>query len=165
MRLGTGLPAAEETGEEAASASRTAGELVLQLLDAALGGAQRLLLHHDGLGHVVGGVRLPRDLRADELRRLRVRGSGLALDLRNLAEELLDGLTVLMVHDKSIPFCNGQRLLFPLAGEAQQQLEEVDEVQVERERAEHGHLAGGLVTEALGILFLDRSACRRRSGP
>ena len=30
--------------------------------------------------------------------------------------------------------------IFPLAGEVQQQLEDVDEVQVERERAEHGEL-------------------------
>ena len=60
MRLGTGLPATEEAGQEAASAGRTAGEFVLQLLDAALGGAQRLLLHHDGLGHVVGRIRLLR---------------------------------------------------------------------------------------------------------
>jgi hypothetical protein len=98
MRLGTGLPTAEEAGEKAASAGRTAGKLLLQLLDAAVGNAQRLLLHHDGLGHVVGRIRLLGDSGADELRRLRIRRCGLALNLGQLAEELFNGLTILMVH-------------------------------------------------------------------
>src|SRR5215217_6343551 len=53
------------------------------------------------------------------------------------------------------PFNNGRWLLFPLPGEAEEQLEEIDEVQVEGERTEHRHLAVGLMAEALGVLLLD----------
>src|SRR5690606_8954137 len=46
-------------------------------------------------------------------------------------------------------------LRLPLAREGQQQLEDVDEVQVQRERAEHGQLAVRLVAVMLRILRLD----------
>jgi hypothetical protein len=98
LRLGTGLPTAEEAGEEAASAGRTTGELVLQVRDPGLSRIQRLLLHHNGLGHVVRRIRLPRGLRADEFRSLCIWGRRLTLDLSKLAKQRLDGLTILMIH-------------------------------------------------------------------
>ena len=144
MRLRPGLPTTEEAGEEPASTGRTAGEFALQLLDAALSGAQRLLLHHDGLGHIEKRIRLLVDPRADELRRLRTGGVDWPSTWASLAEELFNGLTILMVHEVQSFLSNEvvvQGLLFPLPGEAEQELEDVDEVQVEGERAEHGHLA------------------------
>src|SRR4051812_11189892 len=50
----------------------------------------------------------------------------------------------------------GAGSFFPLAGEVQQQLEDVDEVQVERECAEHGELLLRFRVEILGVLLLDR---------
>jgi len=50
---------------------------------------------------------------------------------------------------------SGQSLL-PLAREVQQQLEDVDEVQVERESTENSQLLARFRVEILGILFLDR---------
>jgi hypothetical protein len=45
---------------------------------------------------------------------------------------------------------------FALAREVQEQLEDVDEVQVERERPEHGELLLRFSVEVLGVLLLNR---------
>ena len=45
---------------------------------------------------------------------------------------------------------------FALAREVQEQLEDVDEVQVERERPEHGELLLRFGVEVLGVLLLNR---------
>ncbi len=46
-------------------------------------------------------------------------------------------------------------MLFPLAREIQEELEDVDEIQVERQGAEDGELLRGLLIVVLRILFLD----------
>ncbi len=48
-----------------------------------------------------------------------------------------------------------KRLLFAVAGEAEQQLEDVDEVQVERECAKDGKLLLAFLVKVFGILLLD----------
>lgn len=44
---------------------------------------------------------------------------------------------------------------FPLAGKVEEELEDIDEVEVERQGAEDGELLLGLLVEVLGELLLD----------
>jgi hypothetical protein len=53
---------------------------------------------------------------------------------------------------------------FALARKVQKKLEDVDEVQVERERPEHGELLLRFSVEILGVLLLNRLGMRRIVG-
>jgi hypothetical protein len=92
------LPTSEQAGEEAAFARRAVGRLLFQLGDAGLSGEKRLFLDDDCLRHQVGRPGLRGDARANEGLGLRIACAALALDLGQLAEEPLDGVTVLVIH-------------------------------------------------------------------
>ena len=72
--------------------------LGLELLDAPLGGAERLLLSDDGLRHVIGSAGLRGDQVADQRLGLGIAPRRTALDGAKLVEKLLDGTPVLIVH-------------------------------------------------------------------
>jgi hypothetical protein len=79
------LAAAEGAGEEAAG-GRAVGELVLQLVDAVLR-LERLLLHQDGLRHVVGCAGLVVCPLVDECLGISIAWDAATLDLREPREQ------------------------------------------------------------------------------
>ena len=101
---------------------------------------------------IVGCAGIAGDAAADQGLGFRV-AIGLGLGrLSELAEQVLDGAAVVLVHELDLLSV----LFFALAGQAQQQLEDVDEVQVERQRAHHRQLLVRLGIMMLGVLLLDR---------
>ena len=96
------LTASEEAREEPAT-TRPLGHPPLELLDARLQVRQRPLLRHHRLGHVVRGRGEPDDLAGDVGLGLRVPLPRLAVHLAQLAEQLVDHLTVTLVHGSSPP--------------------------------------------------------------
>ncbi|KSV87411.1 hypothetical protein N184_31340 [Sinorhizobium sp. GL28] len=73
--------------------------LCLQFLDAALSRLQRLLLHDDGLCHVIGCTRLRADPFLDEAVGLSVARARLALDMGEPGEQAVNGLLVVAIHE------------------------------------------------------------------
>jgi hypothetical protein len=94
------LAAAEQAREEPAPAL-TLGELPFELLDAGLGGGERLLLDHDGLRHVVGRGRLVGDVAPDQGLGLAVARAGPALRLADFGKEVVDDAALVLVHRAS----------------------------------------------------------------
>ena len=89
-RTGAGRgPAAEQAAQETAAAAGRRGRRLLELLHPALQRRQRLLLHQDRLRHVVGCRRQARDLLADMRLGFGVALRRLAVDLPQLAEQLM----------------------------------------------------------------------------
>ena len=92
--------AAEHRGEQAAALLALRG-LRLQFLDAALSRLQRLLLHADGLCHVIGCTRLRADPFLDEAVGLSVSRAGLALDMGELEQQAVNGLLFVAIPEMS----------------------------------------------------------------
>ncbi|CAH2402140.1 hypothetical protein MES4922_30514 [Mesorhizobium ventifaucium] len=130
---------------------------MFQFFDAGLGRVQRLFLHNDRLRHVVWGAGLPGNLIVDEAFRFGIARRRLPLDVGKFLEKIADRLLVVPVHGKhsdiqarrvprdfrdalqvtvhacrcsktAAATCMDLTRLFALAGEVQQQLEDVDEV-------------------------------------
>lgn len=113
-------------------------DLSFKFLDPTLGSFKCLVLHDNGLRHIVGRSWLFSDTLLDEPFSFDVALARLLLDLSELGEQTFNGLLVITIH-QMFPR-NGWDLLFTLAGEVEQQLEDVDEVQVERQGTKDGDL-------------------------
>ncbi len=91
--------APEQAAQEAATARLTVGGLALELLHARLQAAQRLLLHQEGLRHVVGCGRQGRDLLPDVRLCVGITLRRLLVDLPQLVEQPIDHLPLTAIHD------------------------------------------------------------------